>query len=216
MKNAEILVPTQSKVSYDDSKKFVDPISRMENVLNHRKNEACIIDRLDSSSSRNVISFLNANGFEITNHNSKTQKGLSCGYIAAYCAYQFYISILKKDLLDFHEMTFNYEPAIVHFNNVLNIENQEAEMLDSLQILKLVTSLTNDSNLDWFFILDVNMFKVMVKSKFETIKLKCHGNQKWAVFCINDLELNDAERLALSRSNMCLGNHWYTVAIILS
>ena len=99
------------------------------------------------------------------------------------------------------------------YNYLLNIDHSDAQLLDSVQILNLVTSLTGDYNLEWFFVQDVNLFKSLVASDFKDVSFPKNGQRKYAVFCINDAVLNDEQRKANVKSNVCVGSHWYTVVL---
>ena len=171
-----------------------------------------MIDRLDTRSSNDLIHFLNNHGYLTTNCNSTTQIGNSCGYISACIANHIYqsqdtwVSLTKDDRPC-------YRPHVLGYNYVLGINRSDAQLLDSVQIMNLVTSLTGDYNLEWFFVQDVNLFKSLVASDFEDISFSKKGGIKWAVFCINDAILDDNQRRTNVQSNVCVGSHWYTVVI---
>ena len=107
----------------------------------------------------------------------------------------------------------SYHPDMVAYNNILNIDRSDAQLLDSVQIMKLVTCLTGDHNLKWFFVQDVNLFKSLVTSDFKDISFPKNGQKKWAVFTINDAILSNEQRKKNVQSNVCVGSHWYTVVI---
>ena len=107
----------------------------------------------------------------------------------------------------------SYHPDILAYNFLLGIDRSDAQLLDSVQIMILVTSLTGDYNLDWFFVQDVNLFKSLVASNFADVLFSKNAHSKWAVFCINDAILNDEQRKKNVQSNVCVGSHGYTVVI---
>ena len=177
------------------------------------KKQAQVIDRLDTCSSNDLIQFLNNHGYVTINCNSTTQIGNSCGYISASIANYIYqcqddacVSLTMNDHPSYH-------PDVLGYNFLLGIDRSDAQLLDSIQIMKLVASLTGDYNLEWFFVQDVNLFKSLLASDFDDILFSKKGGIKWAVFCINDAILNDHQRKTNVGSNVCVGSHWYTVVI---
>ena len=38
-------------------------------------------------------------------------------------------------------------------------------------------------------------------------------SKRWAVFCINDAEISDNERMQITHTNEFRGTHWFTVAL---
>ena len=152
-------------------------------------------------------------GFLTLNCNSRTQVGNSCGYISSSIASHVFQIENNSWVLLTKDDHYSYHPDILACNYVLGIDSSDAQLLDSVQIMNLVTSFTNDHNLEWFFVQDVNLFKSLVASNFAEISFSKKGHMKWAVFCINDAILNDEQRKTNVQSNICVGSHWYTVVI---
>merc|ERR1712074_127559 len=140
---------------------------------------------------------------------------MGCGYICASIASYIY------HLQQFSSLNLTqgehkcYNPDVVLYNNILNIDGNVAQILDSIQIMKLVTYLTGDCNLEWFFTVDVNMFKSFVRSNFSNLHLPSKGNKRWGVFCVNDAVLTEKQRASSLALNKYNGSHWYTAAVIL-
>ena len=180
-----------------------------------KEGQVYLIDRLSSNSSIDLLSFLGSFNYKILNCNSNTQIGLSCGYICASIASYIY------HLQQFSSLNLTqgehkcYNPDVVLYNNILNIDGNEAQILDSIQIMKLVTYLTGDCNLEWFFTVDVNMFKSFARSDFSNLHLPSKGNKRWGVFCVNDAVLTEKQRASSLALNKYNGSHWYTAAVIL-
>ena len=101
------------------------------------------------------------------------------------------------------------------YNDILNIDNNEAQILDSVQIMKLVSCLTGDSNLEWLFTLDINMFKSFVQSDFAGVNLKKSGSKRWGFFCVNDAVLTEEQRRRSLTFKQYDGSHWYSVIVII-
>ena len=112
-----------------------------------------------------------------------------------------------------HDVHESYEPNISICNQIVGIDGCTAQILDSTQIMKIVANLTNDSNLEWLFTIDVNMFKSMVATGFSKVLLPKQGDQRWGVFCINDAILTDEQRRNSALLNQYHGTHWYTVVL---
>ena len=184
-----------------------------ENKL--EKRQVYVIDRLNLNSSIGLMSFLRNFEYKILNCNGNTQVGQSCGYICASIAsYVYHQQQVSSELLSQVEHQC-YNPDIMVCNNILSIDDDEAQILDSTQIMRLVTCLTGDSNLQWLFTVDVNMFKSFVHSDFSGIDFPKKGNKRFGVFCVNDAVLTEEQRrnsLALNQYN---GFHWYTVVVII-
>ena len=114
-----------------------------------------------------------------------------------------------------HDSLAFAEPDIILYNQILGIEGNSAQFLDSVQIFNLVSTLTGDKNLPWFFTVDVNLFKTMVKNSFTNLSLpRCNG-KKWAVFAVNDAILDNEKREMALRTNSYHGSHWFTALLIL-
>ena len=173
-----------------------------------------VIDRLSSNSSIGLLSFLGSFNYKILNCNSNTQIGLSCGYICASIASYIYHLQQFSSLNLTQDNQKCYNPDIIAYNNILQIDGNEAQILDSIQIMKLVTHLTGDCNLEWLFTLDINMFKSFVQSDFAGINLQRRGAKRWGVFCVNDAVLTDEQRKRSMASKQFNGAHWYTVIVI--
>ena len=104
-------------------------------------------------------------------------------------------------------------PDIALYNSILEINGSKAKLLETMEILKLVSTLTNDENTKWVFIHDINMFKKIVETNFSNVLLPALEKTKWGVFVINDAILSDKQHNELNKSNQYTGNHWITVAV---
>ena len=71
-------------------------------------------------------------------------------------------------------------------NSILGLGGRQAKLLESTQLIELLTYFTNDQNLEWFYIMDVNLFKKMGASNFQGINFKQLNNFLFAVFAVND------------------------------
>ena len=98
-------------------------------------------------------------------------------------------------------------------NHLLDISGHTAIQLTAEQIMKLVCFMTNDNNLNWLFMVDVNLFKNMAMNDFKNLSLPTLNGKRWAVFCINDAELCEEDRKQIAQTNKYLGTHWFTVAL---
>ena len=148
--------------------------------------------------------------FTVINSNDDSQVGLSCGYIVAECSRQFY-NLKTKNIKNWITQDLDASLNINLFNSILNIKGKLAQELESLQIMNLVSSLTGDKDLKWFYIMDLNLFKKMIFSNMKNI-VETEGSG-WGIFSVNDAILNDSERLHLTEKENCTGHHWFTVAV---
>ena len=53
----------------------------------------------------------------------------------------------------------------------------------------------------------------MAINDFKDLTLPTLNGKRWAVFCINDAELSDSERMESIQENEFRGAHWFTVAL---
>ena len=192
------------------------PSSQIVNtLLNSKLKTVRIIDRLNLKSSRDLISFLIKKNYHVINSNNETQVGLSCGYICACIASQFYtlLSGSEYNLIESNLINSSV-PNIKSYNVILGMCEEDAQLLDSVQILKLVTHLTSDKDLPWFYTIDVNQFKGMASTDFVNVSLPCQNGKRWAVFAVNDAVLSDQQRENAAHSYH--GNHWYTAIVFLN
>ena len=175
-----------------------------------------VIDRLDSESSNELISYVKLRGYHAINSNSNSQKGLSCGYICACLATRFY-NLLGNPVSNWinHDSLISTEPDIILYNQILGLEGDRAQLLDSVQIHRLVSTLTGDMNVPWFFTVDVNLFKAMVKTSFSNVSLPRYNETKWAVFAVNDAILDNEKRQKASITNSYHGTHWFTALVMI-
>ena len=104
-------------------------------------------------------------------------------------------------------------PDVTLMNRFLDILGNTAVQLTAEQIMRLVCFMTNDNDLNWLFMVDVNLFMKMAKSNFLNLSLPTLNGKRWAVFCINDAEISDNERMQITHTNEFRGTHWFTVAL---
>ena len=160
------------------------------------------------------MSFFNDFDTEVFNCNSNTQVDLSCGYICASIAtYTYQLQNFSSAFLTRGQHGC-YKPDIMAYNSILSIHDKDAQILESAQIMQLVSCLTGDCNLEWLFTLDINMFKSFVKSDFSNLHLPRKGDKRWGVFCVNDAVLTSDQRKHSFVSKQYNGSHWYTVVLI--
>ena len=183
------------------------------NQLNHsektkKRGQIRIIDRLNTMCSNELISFAKSQNYEVFNSNGKDQKGLSCGYLCAKIVSRFF-SLTEHQTEEWllSDIADCFYPDIALFNQVLAINGNEAQELDSTQIMKLVSNMTNDNNLNWLFLVDINLFRRMLKQGFSNISFPSFNRKKYACFCINDAKLSDKERQINLQSGNNSGNH---------
>ena len=77
-------------------------------------------------------------------------------------------------------------PNVTLMNHLLGISGNTAIELTAEQIVTLVCHMTNDDNLNWLFMVDINLFKSMAMNDFKNISLPTLNGKRWAVFCVND------------------------------
>ena len=142
------------------------------------------------------------------------QKGLRCGYISANITSRFHslINAFDSDWIN-RDISDSVFPDIGLLNRCLNIFGDVAEVLSSEQVMRLVSEMTGDHDLNWFFTVDVNLFKKMVINNFQELSLPMHCGKRWAIFSINDALLDDRDRQISLQSNEFNGTHWFTAAI---
>ena len=131
-------------------------------------------------------------------------------------ALEFYNIMAKNDPISLSTfLVSNWQPNVSLYNQILEIEGDDAVILESQQLHMLVSHLTGDQNLSWFFTIDFNLFKSMVRTSFSNLDLPKFNGKRWAVFAINDAVLDhDMRQLALI-SNKKQGDHWYTALVLL-
>ena len=187
-----------------------------EGAKNIKQKQIRVIERLDSKSSNGLISYVESQGYHVINSNNNKQKGHSCGYICACIAMTFY-NLHGSPISNWinHDSLISTEPDIILYNQILGLDGNKAQFLDSVQIHSLVSTLTGDKNLPWFFTVDVNLFKAMVKTSFSNVSLPRSNGKKWAVFAVNDAILDDKKRQMALRTNSCHGSHWFTALVII-
>jgi hypothetical protein len=166
--------------------------------------------------SNELISFAKSQNYEVINSNGRDQKGLSCGYLCANIASKFFslIALGTKEWL-LSDITDFFYPDIALFNQILAIKGNEAQEIDSTQIMKLVSNMTYDVNLNWLFPADINLFRRMLKQDFSNLSFPSIDKNRWACFCINDAKLSDVERQNNLQSENNSGNHWFTAVVCL-
>ena len=166
--------------------------------------------------SNELISFAKSQNYEVFNSNGKDQKGLSCGYLCAKIVSRFFsLTAHQTEEWLLSDIADCFFPDIALFNQVLAINGNEAQELDSTQIMKLVSNMTNDNNLNWLFLVDINLFRRMLKQGFSNISFPSFNRKKYACFCINDAKLSDEERQINLQSGNNSGNHWFTAVVCL-
>ena len=148
------------------------------------------------------------------NDNKNIQKGLSCGYISASCSSRFFSQVSQNNERWLDQDIFDCAyPDVTFMNQVLDITGNTAVQLTAEQIMRLVCFLTNDKDLNWLFMVDINLFIKMAKNDFKNLLLPTLNGKRWAVFCVNDAEISENERMQLMHSNEFRGTHWFTVAL---
>ena len=208
-KNNDFIEPNDSPSTEIDKPNALTTIQTKPNRYQVR-----FIDRLNTHSSNNLILFLKKLSFDVINSNNKTQIGLSCGYICACIASNFYEMITSKQPLPIASVTLDScMPDITLYNQILGISGEKAQLLESVQILFLISKLTGDSDHSWFYIMDFNMFKLMAASFFSNLSLPKYNGKRWGVFAVNDAVLNDQQRQNAASLNTYHGNHWYTALV---
>ena len=141
--------------------------------------------------------------------------GLSCGYISASCGallFQHHVNSLSEIWLN-SNIDKCFSPNVKLLNAILNIESSDAQLLESSQVLRLTSYLSDDPNLSWFNTVDINMMKNHISCDFKELKLTSNKPCQWAIFSINDAQLTDNERLAVANAGEYVGNHWLTLDI---
>ena len=162
----------------------------------------------------NLFLFLLSLGYSVINDNKNIQKGLSCGYISANCSHRFFSLIQCKNEQWINENILDCaHPNVTLMNHVLGISGNTAIELTAEQIMILVSHMTNDNNLNWLFMVDINLFKSMAMNNFKNLKLPTLNGKRWAVFCVNDAKLSDNERMQSMQESEFKGSRWFTVAI---
>ena len=173
-----------------------------------------IFDMLDSSCSYRLACFLRSHGFAVMNDSKNIQKGLSCGYISASCASRFFSQVYHKNEQWFDQDIFDCAyPDVTLMNQLLDIPGNTAVQLTAEQIMKLVCFITNDNDLNWLFMVDINLFMKMAENDFNNLSLPKLNGKRWAVFCINDAEIREHEVMQIIHTNEFRGTHWFTVAL---
>ena len=185
-------------------------------IQQSKQKQVHVIDKLNNKSSNDLMVFMKSCGYAVINSNNRTQIGLSCGYICACMASEFH-GLLSKYTSNWlnSNLVSNWQPDISLYNQILGIEGNVAEELEAQQIHTLVSHLTGDTNLSWFFTVDVNLFKSMVRNSFSNVSMPQHNGKRWSVFAINDaiLDLDMMQKAIMS--NSCQGDHWYTAFVLL-
>ena len=211
MDQTRISNPTDISSLTNNSNRLLEPaIPRLSNTSGFY--QAWVIDRLNTQSSIGLIHFMKYLKMTVINKNGNCQKGNSCGYIVASCAAQFFEMFSKGKCPSQHNQ-ISYEPDVVLMNFILGLSGDEARLLESTQLIELITHLTNDHNMEWFYIMDVNLFRKSCANNFQGINFKQLNNFSFAIFAVNDAILSDDERLNLWANNKIAGNHWYTVVV---
>ena len=112
-----------------------------------------------------------------------------------------------------HNIFDSVFPNISIYNQYLGIHGDVAEELTAEQIMMLVSAVTGDNDLRWFYTVDINLFKKMAIERFKDLLMPMLNGRKWAIFSINDALLDDEKRLKSSRLNEFNGTHWFTAAV---
>ena len=180
------------------------------------KGRARVIDFYNSKTARSIVCFLQSVGFEVFETINNDQIGLSCGYIAAKCACLIHSAMCrgKTDWMHINVKGCMPLTLVQCCNEHLGLSQPNAVLLESAQVLNLaVFGGEHESQEDWFYTFDVNLFRDMVNSGFHDFRLAQYRNKRWAVFAINDVELTVAQRVNLVVTGGFAGTHWITVAI---